>query len=110
MMRRAPVVAGQRCIEAKGRKLWLRWSEPPLLGVHRGPLALSQGSTVSSHRQKALRPSPSLSMRDQAPQPQQSVQWLPRPLVDQGRALHCSGHPEPRFSSDVTAEEDKSVC
>lgn len=56
-MRRASVVARWRCVEVKGRKPWLRRSEPPLR-VCLGPLALSQGSTVSSHRHKALQGAP----------------------------------------------------
>lgn len=86
-MRRASVVARWRCVEVKGRKPWLGRSEPPLR-VCLGPLALSQGSTVSSHRHKALQgPPPASPWGTQAPQPQGSVQWLPHPLVDQGRAL-----------------------
>lgn len=104
-MRRAPVVAGQRCIEAKGRKLWLRWSEPPLLGVHRGPLALSQGSTVSSHRQKALRalaqplhagPGPTApavgTMAAPSPcRPRQSLTLLRSPRAPLLLRCHCRG-------------------
>lgn len=75
-MRRASVVARWRCVEVKGRKPWLGRSEPPLR-VCLGPLALSQGSTVSSHRHKALQATP------------QPLHGGPRPHSLRGRYNGC---------------------